>query len=83
MLQRGLSNEAIEVLFQLACDFARSTGTWATPQALGALLGKALHPFAESRIGQVERRGDGMDVVACDDLTDGLRGERRGPPSSA
>jgi hypothetical protein len=73
MLKGVLINEAIQVLLQLACDFARSTGPWAIPQTLGALLGKALPPFAEGRIGQVEHRGDSINVVSCDDLTDGLR----------
>jgi hypothetical protein len=44
----------------------------AVQQALGPLLGKALPPCAESRIGNVEGRGDGGDAVACDDCTDGL-----------
>jgi hypothetical protein len=73
VLQGVLIDEAIKVLFQLARDFAGATGTWAVQQALGALLGKALHPFAEGRIGKVEQRGDGLDVVARNDLTDGLR----------
>jgi len=39
---------------------------------LRALLGKALDPFAEGRIRKVEQRGDSLDVVARNDLTDGL-----------
>jgi len=73
LLEGVLINQAIEVLFQLAGDFAGSTGPWTIQQALGALLGKALHPFTEGRIGKVEQRGDGIDVVARNDLTDGLR----------
>jgi hypothetical protein len=73
MLQGVLINETIAVLCQCARDFVWSTGTWTIQPALGALLGKALLPCAEGRIGQVARRGDGMDVGACDDLTDGLR----------
>jgi hypothetical protein len=73
MLQRVLIDEAVEVLFEGACDFARPTGPGAILQALRPLLGKALHPFAEGRSGKVEQHGDGMDVVARDDLTDGLR----------
>jgi hypothetical protein len=73
MLKWVLIDEAVEVLFEGAGAFARPTGTGAIPQALRPLLGKALHPFAEGRIGKVEQRGDGMDVVASDDLTDGLR----------
>jgi hypothetical protein len=37
------------------------------------LTGEALYPFTEGRIGKVEQRGDGIDVVARDDLTDRLR----------
>jgi hypothetical protein len=73
MLQRVLLDETIEVLFEGAGDFARSTGTGAIPQALGSLIDKALHPFTEGRIGKVEQRGDGLDVVASGDLPDGLR----------
>jgi hypothetical protein len=73
MLKRVLIDEAVEVLFQCARDFARSTGTGPISQALGPLLGKALHPFAEGRVGKVEQRGDRIDVVTCDDCTDSLR----------
>ena len=66
-------NEPIEVLFEFARHFGRATRTWAIHQALRSLLGKALHPFAQSRIRKVKGRGDGIDVVASDDLTDGLR----------
>jgi hypothetical protein len=73
MLEGVLIDQAIEVLFQLARDFGRSTGARSIQQALGPLLRKALHPFSECGIGQVEGRGDGVDMVACHDLTDGLR----------
>jgi hypothetical protein len=68
-----LINQAIEVLFQLAGDFAGSPGPRTISQALGALLGKALSPGAEGRIGKVAQRGDGIDVVAGNDFPDGLR----------
>jgi len=73
VLQGVLLDQTLEVLFQLTGHFGRSPGAWAIPQALGPLLGKALHPFSERRIGQVEGRGDGVDMVAGHDLTDGLR----------
>ena len=73
MLEGVLIDQAIEVLFQRARDFGRATGARAIQQALGPLLRKALHPFAESGIGQVEGRGDGVDLLTCHDLTDGLR----------
>ena len=73
MLQGVLLDQALEVLFQLTRHFGRSPGARAIAQALGPLLRKALHPFSEGGIGQVEGRGDGVDMVACHDLTDGLR----------
>jgi hypothetical protein len=73
MLQGVLIDEAIEVLFQLAGHFGRSTGSRAIQQALWPLMRKALHPFSECGIGQVEGRGDGVDMLACHNLTDGLR----------
>ena len=72
MLQRVLIDETMEVLFQLAGDFGRSPGARAIPQALRPLLRKALHPFAEGGIGQMERLGDGLDMVAGHDLPDRL-----------
>ena len=50
VLQRVLINKAIEMLFQLTRHFRWSPGARAIPQALGPLLGKALHPFAEGGI---------------------------------
>jgi hypothetical protein len=68
-----LLNEVLEVLFQLTGEFGRSPRARAIPQALRSLLRKALYPLAEGRIGQVERLGDGVDMMAGHDLTDGLR----------
>jgi hypothetical protein len=73
VLQGVLIDEAIEVLFQFARHFGRSPGAGAIQQALGPLLRKALHPFAEGGIGQMERLGDGVDMVAGHDLPDRLR----------
>jgi hypothetical protein len=67
-----LLDEAIEVLLQLARDCGRATGAWAIPQALGALLCKALHPFPQGRIRHVEGGGDGGDMVPRDYRMDGL-----------
>jgi hypothetical protein len=72
MLQGVLLDEAIEVLFQRARDFGRSTGARAIPQALGPLLRKALDPFPQGRIRQVEGGGDGGDMVTGDHRMDGL-----------
>jgi len=68
-----LVDEALEMLCSLAGHFGWSTGAWPIPQALRALPGEALDPCAEGRIGQVEQRRDGSDVVPRDDLTDRLR----------
>jgi hypothetical protein len=72
MLQGVLVDEAIEVLLQLARDFRRATGARAIQQALGPLLRKALHPFTQGRIRQVEGGGDGGDMVPRDHRMDGL-----------
>jgi len=72
MLQRVLIDEAIEVLFQCACHFGRSTGAGTIAQALGALVGKAIDPLAEGGIGQRERIGDGLQALPFDDFTDCL-----------
>jgi hypothetical protein len=50
MLEGVLTDKAIEVLFQLTCDFGRSTGAWAIHQARDTLVGKAVDPFAEGGI---------------------------------
>jgi len=72
MLQRVLIDEAIEVLFQCACHFGRSTGAGTIAQALGALVGKAIDPLAEGGIGKRERIGDGLQAGAFDDFADRL-----------
>jgi hypothetical protein len=68
-----LIDEVVEVLCKFAGDFARATGARAIAQALGSLMGEALHPCAQSRIRQVEGHGDGGDVLTRDHRTDGLR----------
>jgi hypothetical protein len=61
------------VLCECAGHFARSPGTRAIPQALGSLDGKTLHPLSQGGIGEVEGGRNGVDVVARNHLTDGLR----------
>jgi hypothetical protein len=68
-----LIDEAVEVLCEFARDFARSSRTRTIHETGHALVGKALHPFAEGRVGKVEGRRDGVDMVASNDLPDGLR----------
>jgi len=72
MLEGVLIDQAIEVLFQLARDFGRSTGAWAIQQPLGPLIGKTLHPFAQGRIRQMEGGGDGRDVLPRNHRMDSL-----------
>jgi hypothetical protein len=72
VLQGVLIDEAIEVLFECAGDFAWAPRARAIQQPLGPLIGKALHPFAQGRIRQVEGGGDGGDVVTGDHRMDGL-----------
>jgi hypothetical protein len=72
VLQGVLIDEAIEMVFQLAGDFGRSTGARAIHQTPGALVGKAMHPFPQGRIGKLERVGDGLEALAFDDVTYGL-----------
>ena len=73
MLQRVLIDEALEMPFKFTGHVGWATGPGAIQHALGTLRGKALPPGAEGRSGQVEQRGDSLDLVARDDLTDGLR----------
>jgi hypothetical protein len=73
MLEGVLLDETLKMLLKCRGHFGRSPWAWSIVQALGALCGKALHPFAQGRIGQVEGRGDGADVLTRDHRTDGLR----------
>jgi hypothetical protein len=72
VLQGVFVDEAMEVLLQRACDFGWSTAARTIPQALVALLRKALHPFPQGRIRQVEGRGDSRDMVTRHYRTDRL-----------
>lgn len=73
MLKRVLIDEAVAGLCEFARDFARPSRTRTIHETGHALVGKALHPFAEGRVGKVEGRRDGGDTVANNDLPDGLR----------
>jgi len=73
LLEGVLIDQAIEVLFECTRHFGGAARARAIQQALRPLLGKALHPGAEGRIRKVQGCGDGADVVARDDLPDGLR----------
>jgi hypothetical protein len=73
MVERVLIHQTVELLFQCAGHLARTTGARAIQQALGPLMGKALHPLSQGRIGEVEGCRDGIDVVPRSHRTDGLR----------
>ena len=72
MLEGVLIDQAIEVLFQLTGDFGWSPGAWAIHKPLRALAGKAVDPFPQGRIGKVQRVGDRLEALPCDDGTYGL-----------
>jgi hypothetical protein len=63
-----LIDQTIEVLFQLARDFGRATGARAIHETLRALVGKAVDPLAQGRIGKVQRVGDRLEALAFDDV---------------
>ena len=72
VLQGGLIDEAVEMLFECTRDFRGSTGARAIHQALDPLMGKAMHPFAPGRLGKLERVRDVLQALSFDDFTDGL-----------
>jgi hypothetical protein len=72
VLEGVFIDEAVEMLFKFARDFRGSTGTRAIQQALDPLIGKAMHPFAQGRIGKLERLRDMLKALPFDDVTDRL-----------
>jgi hypothetical protein len=72
VLQGVLIDEALEMVFQGTGDFGRSTGARAIHQTLRALVGKAVDPFTQGRIGKVQRVGDRLEALSCDDVAYGL-----------
>ena len=73
MGQRVLIDEAVELLFEFAGHFARTTGARAIQQTLRPFIGKTLYPLSQGGIGKVEGLGDDVHVVARNHRTDGLR----------
>jgi hypothetical protein len=67
-----LIDAAVERRCERTGHCARTTGAWASEPALRALLGTALAPLSQGRIGTVEGRGDGREVLARHHLTDGV-----------
>jgi hypothetical protein len=72
VLQGVVIDQAMEVLFQLTCDLTRSTGAGVVHEAWRALVGKAMDPLTERRIGRGQRVRDGLEALAFDDFTHGL-----------
>ena len=72
VLQGVLIDEAIEVLFELACHFRRSSRAWAIDQALDSLVGKTMDPLAQGGIGKVQRVGHRLETLAFNNLAHGL-----------
>ena len=72
VLERVLVDQAIEVLRQRTGHCGRATGAGAIHQALDPLVGEAMDPLAQRRIGKVQGVGDGLEAVAFDDVAHGL-----------
>jgi hypothetical protein len=72
MVQGVLIDETVQVLFQCTGHFGGATGAKAIGEALDPLVGEAMHPFAQRRIGKMERVGDRLEALPCHDLTDRL-----------
>ena len=68
MLARVFVNKTIEVGRQRAGHCGRATGARAGGEAMHPLVGKALHPFAQRGIGNMERVGDGWEALPFDDV---------------
>ena len=72
VLEGVLVDEPIEVVGQLAGHFGRATGARAIHQALDPLVGEAMDPLAQRRIGKVQRVGDGLEALPFDDVAHSL-----------
>ena len=72
MLKRVLINETIEVLLQLARDFARCPWPGTIEQTRRAFLVKAVHPLSHRRIGKVEAVRDLLHSSPFDDFANRL-----------
>ena len=73
MREGGLIDETVQLGGQLAGHFERSSATGAVQEAAGAFASKALHPFAQGGVGEMEEGRDGFDGLSRDDLPDGVR----------
>jgi len=72
MLKRILIDEAIEVFFQFTGHCERSTGAGAVDEPLDPLVGKAMDPFTQRRIGKVQCVRDRLEALPFHDVAHGL-----------
>jgi hypothetical protein len=72
VLERVLVDEAIEAVRQRAGHFGGATRAGAIHEALHPMVGKAMDPFAQRRIGKMERVRDRLEAVPFDDFAYGL-----------
>jgi hypothetical protein len=72
VLERVLVDEPIKVMCQRTGHFGWATGAGAIHQAVDPLVGEAMDPLAQRRIGKVQRVGDRLETVPLDDLAHGL-----------
>jgi hypothetical protein len=72
VLQWILVDEVIELVRQRTGHFGRAPRAGAVNEALRALGGKAMHPFAQRGIGKVQRVRDRLEAVPFHDFAHGL-----------
>ena len=72
MLEGVFIDQTIEVLFQCAGHFRRSSRAGAIDQAFDSLAGKTMAPLAERGIGQGEGVRDGVQTLPFHDVAPGL-----------
>jgi hypothetical protein len=72
MLERVLVDKTIEVLRQRTGYFGRATRAGAIGEPLDPLMGKAMDPFTQRRIGKVQRVRDRLEALPFHDVAHGL-----------
>jgi len=72
VLERVVVDEPIKVVCQLTGHFGWAPGAGTIHQALDALVGEAIDPLAQRRIGEAQRVGYRLETVSLDDLAHGL-----------
>ncbi len=72
VLHGVLVDQVIEVVREGAGHFGGASGARVIGEALHPLVGKAMDPFPQGRIRQVERVRDRVQALAFDDLAHGL-----------